>query len=54
VHFGESEKFEGMKNLFEGREVHKPGKVEIKHGKFHINPAKSEDRAKVAKMFISG
>jgi hypothetical protein len=29
-------------------------KVEIKHGKLPINPAKSEDRAKSATMFISG
>jgi hypothetical protein len=35
--------------------VHKKSrKVEIKHGKFLINPAKSDDRAKIAKMFISG
>jgi hypothetical protein len=35
--------------------VHKKSrKVEMKHGKFPINPAKSEDRAKIAKMFTSG
>jgi hypothetical protein len=64
VHFGESENFEGTKNPLggEGRggggrsvTVHKKSrKVEIKHGKLPINPAKSEDRAKIAKMFISG
>jgi hypothetical protein len=59
VYFGESENFEGTKNPLRGggmsATVHtKSGKVEIKHGKFPINPAKSEDRAKIAKMFISG
>jgi hypothetical protein len=61
VHFGESENFEGTKNPLRGRgggrfaTVHKKSrKVEIKHGKFPINPAKSDDRAKIAKMFISG
>jgi hypothetical protein len=35
--------------------VHKKSrKVETKHGSCPINPAKSEDRATIAKMFISG
>jgi hypothetical protein len=61
VHFGESENLEGTKNSLRGRGggrfaiVHKKSRnVEIKHGKSSINSAKSEDRAKIAKMFISG
>jgi hypothetical protein len=51
VQFGESEKFEGMKKPVEGMgggrfaTVHKKSrKVELKHGKFLINPAKKVRR----------
>jgi hypothetical protein len=43
-----------MKDLLRGGEVHQPRKVEIKHGNFPINHAKSEDGATITNMFISG